>query len=256
MFNDPRLNLIDVLKEQLTFEATVRATLLDDDDARAVLAIPKTEIELPSHPIFEHLRSTAAALSLGRPTTGPTPAHWAEIVTRNPDAEAWTYAMRFGKRSVWKIGHTQDVKGRLEKLISMCPMRNWGSNGSSRSNRDGSVRRMPMRWSSASWPHSRNCERKGRGSDAPNMSFNRHGPGVWQESDDGHQFACLPTFASNTARAKLRSTQACDFFTVSWTNHELRLCLPWVGEFFARARRRARSFRSSTVTPLRAPSVP
>jgi len=119
-FNDPRLKLIDVLKEQLIFEATVRATLLDDDDARAVLAIPKTEIELPTHQIFERLRSTAA-VSLGTPTTGPAPAHWTGIVTRNPDAEAWTYAMRFGKRSVWKIGHTQDVKGRLAEINQHVP---------------------------------------------------------------------------------------------------------------------------------------
>jgi hypothetical protein len=125
-FAEPRLKLIDVLREQLTFEATVRAVLLDEADARAVLALPKTEVTIPLVPHVAKLLALSDALAFGRPTTGPTPSDWAGTVTRTTEAEAWTYAMRFGKRGVWKVGHTQDVEKRLNDVNRHVPVEEIG----------------------------------------------------------------------------------------------------------------------------------
>jgi predicted GIY-YIG superfamily endonuclease len=113
---EPKLKLLDVLKEQLTFESTLRALLLEEDDANTVLALPKVELRLPQLPILERLRAMTHALHTGRPTTGPIPGDWSGIVTKFADQEAGTYVMRFGRRSVWKIGHTQDLASRLAEI--------------------------------------------------------------------------------------------------------------------------------------------
>jgi hypothetical protein len=120
-FGEPRLKLIDALAEQLTFEATVRAVRLSEADAGVVMALPRQEIELPSHPVRDRLIALGEALKAGRPTTGPIPSFWTGEVTRDPDTEAWTYAMRFGKRDVWKVGHTQDLKQRLTDVNKHVP---------------------------------------------------------------------------------------------------------------------------------------
>jgi hypothetical protein len=115
-FAEPRLKLLDVLREQLTFEATVRAVELGEADARAVLALPREDAVVPSHPVIERLTRLNEALGHGRPTTGPTPTEWQGIVSRGIGTEAWTYAMRFGRRNVWKIGHAQDTTVRQAEL--------------------------------------------------------------------------------------------------------------------------------------------
>ncbi|GJE71711.1 hypothetical protein [Methylorubrum podarium] len=125
-FAEPRLKLIDVLREQLTFEATVRAVQLDESDTRAVLALPKTEVAITLVPHVAKLLALSDALAFGRPTTGPTPSDWAGTVTRTTEAEAWTYAMRFGKRSVWKVGHTQNVDQRLNDVNKHIPIEEIG----------------------------------------------------------------------------------------------------------------------------------
>lgn len=125
-FDEPRLKLVDVLREQLTFEATVRAVELDDADARAVLALPRTALTIPLVPHVARLLALNDALAYGRPTTGPTPSDWAGTVTRMAAAEAWTYAMRFGRRAVWKVGHTQDVEQRLRDVNLHVPVEEIG----------------------------------------------------------------------------------------------------------------------------------
>ncbi len=125
-FADPRLKLIDVLREQLTFEATVRAVRLDETDTRAVLALPKTEVTVPLVPSVARLLALSDALASGRPTTGPTPTDWTGTVTRTTEADAWTYAMRFGKRGVWKVGHTQDIDQRLKEVNKHVPVEEIG----------------------------------------------------------------------------------------------------------------------------------
>lgn len=125
-FAEPRLKLLDVLKEQLTFEATVRAVQLDENDARAVMALPRVEMSVPSHPVTARLLGHADALAQAQPTTGPVPTAWEGIVARGVGTEAWTYAMRFGKRNVWKIGHAQDTKGRLKEVNKHVPYEELG----------------------------------------------------------------------------------------------------------------------------------
>jgi hypothetical protein len=120
-FVEPRLKLMDALTERLTFESASHAVRLDEGDARVVNAIPRTEIDLPSKPISDCLRILSNALAAGRPTTGPVPTAWTGLVSRNPDCEAWTYLLRFGRRDVWKIGHAQDVPGRLLEINSHVP---------------------------------------------------------------------------------------------------------------------------------------
>lgn len=115
-FKEPRLKLLDVLHEQLTFEATVRAVELSEADAQAVMALPREEVSMPPHPIIERLAKLGQALTHGRPTTGPVPTDWEGVVSRRIDSEATTYAMRFGRRNIWKVGHAQDTAVRLTQL--------------------------------------------------------------------------------------------------------------------------------------------
>jgi hypothetical protein len=118
-FDDPRFKLIDVLKEQLTYEATVRAVLLDADDSAAVLALPKTEIVLPHSEARRKLLHLVAAVA--QPTTGPRPSDWFGEVSRRATETAYTYAMRFGGRDLWKIGHAQDLAARLQDINKHVP---------------------------------------------------------------------------------------------------------------------------------------
>jgi hypothetical protein len=56
------------------------------------------------------------------PTTGPVPSEWTGVVERNVQWPAATYALRFGNRSLWKIGHAQDIKDRLEDINNHIPV--------------------------------------------------------------------------------------------------------------------------------------
>ena len=118
---EPKLKLIDVLKEQLTFEATLRAVRLEEDDANTIRALPKVELRLLETPILERLRAMTYALQVDQPTTGPTPSDWSGVVKRDAAREAWTYVMRFGARNVWKIGRTQDLALRLAEINQHVP---------------------------------------------------------------------------------------------------------------------------------------
>ncbi|CAO4145459.1 hypothetical protein LPLAFNJD_LOCUS1946 [Methylorubrum aminovorans] len=125
-FQEPRLKLLDILREQLTYEATVRAVELDEVDTRAVLALPREEAVVPAHPVIERLTRLNDALGHGRPTTGPVPVIWTGVVSRDVGSEAWTYAMRFGRRNVWKVGHAQDTAVRLAQLNLHVPYEELG----------------------------------------------------------------------------------------------------------------------------------
>ena len=76
--------------------ATARA---DEQDQPSLLAPTKEDVAVPD-----------AATG---PTLGPAPSSWSGIVSRDANAAATTYAFRFGKRNVWKIGHAQDLQARL-----------------------------------------------------------------------------------------------------------------------------------------------
>lgn len=108
----------DALREQLSFQATVRAVLLDTEDAAAVLDLRVDEVPLPDTPLFRNHRAASDAL---RPTTGPVPTSWAGAVARDAAVVATTYAFRFGVRDIWKIGHAQDARARLKEVNAHVP---------------------------------------------------------------------------------------------------------------------------------------
>jgi hypothetical protein len=55
------------------------------------------------------------------PTTGPQPTSWSGTVSRNAKQPAITYALQFGNRNVWKIGHAVDVDARLTVVNTHVP---------------------------------------------------------------------------------------------------------------------------------------
>lgn len=125
-FAEPRLKLIDVLREQLSYEATVRAVLLDEADARMVLALPRVEVPVTIAAHVQALAGTVKAITGGGPTTGLTPTSWEGGVSHDAEREAWTYAMRFGQRNIWKVGHTQNVAERLRQINMHVPYEELG----------------------------------------------------------------------------------------------------------------------------------
>jgi hypothetical protein len=111
----------DVLRKQLTYEATVRAVRLDEQDQAALLALTRQQVAVPDVEIVRRHRDLADALSASGPTRGPAPSSWSGTVTRDANAAATTYALRFGKRNVWKIGHAQDLTTRLADVNKHVP---------------------------------------------------------------------------------------------------------------------------------------
>lgn len=62
-----------------------------------------------------------SAEGLTAPTRGPVPSSWSGEVTRGSSGEAWTYALRFGKRDLWKVGWAADVEARLVEINCHVP---------------------------------------------------------------------------------------------------------------------------------------
>jgi hypothetical protein len=110
--------LTEYLTAQLTMIATPGVEKLSAEDARRVLALEAEEITLPKLPALQRMRRVNEIL---RPTTGPRPADAAYEVTRSVQERAWTYLLRFGKRNIWKVGHTQDVKKRVDDVNMHVP---------------------------------------------------------------------------------------------------------------------------------------
>jgi hypothetical protein len=102
----------------LTYEATIRAVLLDPEDSTAVLALQTEEIPVAESVEIVRQRQQQRALQT---TTGPRPSTWTGETGRNADEPSFTYAFQFGKRDVWKIGHTKDVVGRLADVNKHVP---------------------------------------------------------------------------------------------------------------------------------------
>jgi len=97
------------------------AVLLDDEDKAAVLALSREESPVREIALVRRIRDLGDALAHNGPTTGPVPSSWSGTVSRSADVDAFTYAMRFGRRNVWKIGYTQDVKERLREINKHVP---------------------------------------------------------------------------------------------------------------------------------------
>lgn len=115
--------LTDVLRKQLPYGPTVRAVLLDEADTKAVLQLRHVEVDVPSSTAIQQQRNLNAALQLtrGGATTGPRPTSWQGETGRDASEAAFTYAFRFGKRDIWKIGHAKDLIARLNEVRKHVP---------------------------------------------------------------------------------------------------------------------------------------
>ena len=112
---EPQPMLLDILTAQLPYHATSQAILLSSDDAAAIIELRATEVDLPKASLLDQ------ALRSGRPTTGPSPTSWASSTGRDVNRKAFTYAFRFGKTDIWKIGHAVNVKERLKQVNQHVP---------------------------------------------------------------------------------------------------------------------------------------
>jgi len=119
-FDNPRPRVTAILKQQLSYEATTRAVRLDPEDQAAVLSLPRTEVDLPDVPILRQHRHLSSALANG-PTKGPVPTSRTGESSQNADVMTQTYALRFGKRNLWKIGQARDLQSRLSELNKHIP---------------------------------------------------------------------------------------------------------------------------------------
>jgi hypothetical protein len=112
----------DVLGGQLSYEATVRAVLLDPTDTAAVLALPHEEVPVAEARAIVRQRQLNDALRFGGTTTGPRPTSWTSETGRDSEEPSCTYAFQFGSRNVWKIGHAKDVAARLVEMNTHVPV--------------------------------------------------------------------------------------------------------------------------------------
>lgn len=115
----PQPLLSETLSGQLTMLATPGVEELGGRDVERVLALPVEKLALPDLPSLARMRRLNDIL---RPTTGPRPSDASYSVERSAQDAASTYAMRFGKRNIFKIGHAQDVKARLAAVNQHVPV--------------------------------------------------------------------------------------------------------------------------------------
>ncbi|MCR9280330.1 MAG: hypothetical protein NXH99_01470 [Rhodobacteraceae bacterium] len=118
-FEPPPL-LTQTISEQLAMVATSGVQEIDDPaDVAAILALRAFEIKLPQLPALEHMRRLNDAL---RNTSGPRPTDVSYEGNRSIEGEAWTYALRFGQRGVWKIGWAVDIIKRCKEINQHIPI--------------------------------------------------------------------------------------------------------------------------------------
>ncbi|NVJ24096.1 GIY-YIG nuclease family protein [Myxococcus sp. AM011] len=110
---------MDTLGHQLPYNATSQAVLLDDDETKAIGRLISEPVDLP--PVVKRYRAIVDALPRRTPTRGPTPTSATFSVERVAEQRAFTYCLQFGKRDVWKIGHTVDPKQRLREVNTHVP---------------------------------------------------------------------------------------------------------------------------------------
>jgi len=70
-----------------------------------MLSLAAEAVELPMFEVLMRERLFVQGLTSVRGTDAvPRPASWTKEVTHEASGPAFTYAFRFGKRNVWKIG--------------------------------------------------------------------------------------------------------------------------------------------------------
>lgn len=119
--DDPKPWLLDVLEDQLTYQATIQAVELNERDTRAVFELPAKEIALPENKVLANYQRFNIALTGGKPTKGVVPSAWSGKTGRTLGNESVTYALRFGTNNCWKVGHTIDFKRRLGEINKHIP---------------------------------------------------------------------------------------------------------------------------------------
>lgn len=96
-------------------------TELDLEDARMLAR--RSGWECPGHHSLALGSAPAESEpSLGGPTRGPSPTAWRGIVERESSGPASTYAMRFGRTRIWKIGYASNITRRLAEVNRHIPV--------------------------------------------------------------------------------------------------------------------------------------
>ena len=116
---DPQPLLSEAIRQKLTMLSTPGAEeIRGADDIAAILSLPHKEITLPPIPQLIKMR---AINSLLKPTTGPTPSDTSYEVSKSAQEASFTYAMRYGDKDMWKVGHAMSVIDRLEAINQHIP---------------------------------------------------------------------------------------------------------------------------------------
>jgi hypothetical protein len=113
--------LVELLGHQLSQGARTYALALDERDSEKILGISGEEIDLSGIPALAPYLREIDNLREAGPTQGPRPTSWTGTVTQNVNTPAVTYALRFGSRDIWKIGHASDVASRLDEVNTHVP---------------------------------------------------------------------------------------------------------------------------------------
>jgi hypothetical protein len=118
---DPPVPRNEIFPKGLRSEAQVRAVPLSPEEEAAVRALRWVEVPLPETQERLRQRNLNDAFSPGPSRPGPVPIPGRHIVTRHAAERAWTYAARFGRSDIWKIGRTTDLSVRIAELNEHVP---------------------------------------------------------------------------------------------------------------------------------------
>jgi hypothetical protein len=119
--DEPRPEMTEVLGRQLPMSAISNAVLLSGEEQRRLLALPREEINTGvTEAIREERARVAGAAGFGG-TMGPVPSSFMTTMVRDGDRRAFTYAVRFGNRNVWKVGWAHEPADRLRELNAHVP---------------------------------------------------------------------------------------------------------------------------------------
>lgn len=120
--------MVDPADEQFIIPLSKLRTILGENhiNARASgqsLLLPAEQealsLEVVNSPFVKQHR--AKFTGPAGPTTGPLPISWIGIVQRSAEEPAFTYALQFGNRNVWKVGHTVDLGERIDQINKHIP---------------------------------------------------------------------------------------------------------------------------------------
>jgi hypothetical protein len=120
---NPKLKLLDVLQEELSVEATLKAVLLNQADSSVVLAIPRIEVTIPRSPMIDRLwvlselprlvgRQLAPLQLVGRVLSVE------KLISRLGPMRCDLETATFGKLGIHRM-----YRRAWRKLISTCRMR-------------------------------------------------------------------------------------------------------------------------------------